>query len=82
MICTLLVFSIVCCDPNKGFCIFSRTEIDGFLLLPCFFHDPTDTDNLISCSFLFETQLVHMEVLGSHMPKPSLKDFEHTHASM
>ena len=32
----------------KGFDIVNKTEVDVFLELSCFFHDPTDTGNLIS----------------------------------
>ena len=35
---------------HTGFGIVSKGEIDVFLKLSCFFDDPTDVDNLISCS--------------------------------
>ena len=34
----------------KGFSIVSEAEIDVFLKLPCFLHDPGNVDNLISSS--------------------------------
>ena len=34
----------------KGFGIVNEGEIDVFLELPCFLHDPTDAGNLISGS--------------------------------
>ena len=37
----------------KGFGIVNKAEIDVFLELPCFFHDPTDVRNLISGSSAF-----------------------------
>ena len=37
----------------KGFGIVKKAEIDIFLELSCFFHDPTDVGNLISGSFAF-----------------------------
>ena len=40
--------STVCCDPHKGFGIVNKAEIDAFLDLSCFFHDPVDVGNLIS----------------------------------
>ena len=40
----------VYCDPHKGFGIVNKAEIDVFLELACFFHDPVDVDNLISGS--------------------------------
>ena len=37
----------------KGFCMVNRTEVDVFLELSCFFHDPLDVGNLISGSSAF-----------------------------
>ena len=37
----------------KGFGIVNKAEIDVFLELFCFFDDPTDAGNLISCSSAF-----------------------------
>ena len=34
----------------KYFSIVNKAEVDVFLKLSCFFDDPTDVDNLISCS--------------------------------
>ena len=34
----------------KGFVIVNKAEIDVFLELSCFFHDPADVGNLISGS--------------------------------
>ena len=34
----------------KGFGIVNKAEIDAFLELSCFFHDPADVGNLISGS--------------------------------
>ena len=46
----------------KGFGIVSKPEIDVFLELSCFFHDPEDVGNLISGSSAFSNQLEHLEV--------------------
>ena len=46
-------FSTVCCDLHKGFGVINKVEIDVFLELSCFFHDPADVDNLISGSSCF-----------------------------
>ena len=44
----------------KGFGILSKAEIDVFLELSCFFHDPADVGNLISgSSAFFQTREVH-----------------------
>ena len=37
----------------KGFGIVNKAEIDIFLVLSCFFHDPVDAGNLISRSSAF-----------------------------
>ena len=37
----------------KGFHIVNKAEIDVFLELSCFFHDPADVGNLISGSSAF-----------------------------
>ena len=34
----------------KGFSIVNEAEEDVFLKFPCFFHDPTDAENLVSDS--------------------------------
>ena len=34
----------------KGFGVVNKAEVDVFLELFCFFDDPTDVGNLISCS--------------------------------
>ena len=37
----------------KGFGMVNKAEIDVFLELSCFFDDPVDADNFISCSSAF-----------------------------
>ena len=50
---SLSEFSTVDCDPHsQGFGIV-KAEIDVFLELSCFFHDPADVGNLISGSSAF-----------------------------
>ena len=48
----------------KGFGILITAEINVFLELTCFFHDPAHVGNLIC---LFWKQLEHLEVHGSHI---------------
>ena len=36
----------------KGFGVVNKAEVDVFLKLSCFFNDPMDVGNLISCSYL------------------------------
>ena len=46
------------CVDHKGFGIVSKAEMDVFLELSCFFHDPADVGNLISgSSAFFKTSL-------------------------
>ena len=44
----------------KGFGIVNKAEIDVFLQLSYFFHDPTDIGNLISGSSSFFVNYVHI----------------------
>ena len=51
---SLSEFSTVYCDPHsQRLCIVKKAEIDAFLELSCFFHDPADVGNLISGSSAF-----------------------------
>ena len=59
----------------KGFGIDNKAEIDAFLELSCFFHDPTDVGNLISGLCLFSNQLEHQEVHSSHIAEAWLGEF-------
>ena len=54
---SLSEFFIVYCDSHsQGFGIVNKAEIDVFLELSCFFHDPADVCNLISGSSAFSMQ--------------------------
>ena len=65
-------------DPHKGFGIISKAEIDVFLELSCFFHDPVDVGNLISDSSAFSKASWYICKFSVHiMLKSSMKDFEH-----
>ena len=67
----------------KGFGIVNKAEIDVFLELSCFFHDPADVGNLISGSSTFsKTSLEHLEVHGSGIVEAWLGNFEHYFTSM
>ena len=60
----------------KGFGTVSKAEIDVFLELSCFFHDPADVGNLISSSSVFFlNQLEHQEVHGSRIAEVWLGEF-------
>ena len=67
----------------KGFGIVHKAEIDVFLELSCFFHDPVDVGNLISGSFAFsKTSLNSREFMVHVLLKPGLENFEHYFISM
>ena len=60
----------------KGFSVVNEVEVDIFLELPCFLHDPTNVGNLISgSSASWKPKLVHLEVLVHKLLKPSWNDF-------
>ena len=57
----------------KGFGIVNKAEIDGFLELSCFFHDPVDVGNLISGSSAFSKTRLNIWKFAVHIVK--LKSF-------
>ena len=63
---------------TKGFSIVNDAEVDVFLELPCFLHDPTNVGNLISdSSASLKPSLYIWKFLVRVLLKPSLKDFGH-----
>ena len=67
----------------KGFGIVNKAEIDVFLELSCFFHDPADVGNLISGSSAFSKTSLNIWTFMVHvLLKSDLKDFEHYLVSM
>ena len=68
----------------KGFGIVNKVEIDVFLELSCFFHDPVDdVDNLISGSSAFSKTSLNIREFTVHvLLKPGLENFEHYFTSM
>ena len=62
----------------KGFGIVNKAEIDVFLELSCFFHDPTDVGNLISGSSAFSKTSLNIWKFTIHvLLKPGLENFKH-----
>ena len=62
----------------KGFGIVNKAEIDVFLELSCFFHDPADVGNLISGSSAFPKSSFNIWKFTVHvLLKPGLENFEH-----
>ena len=67
----------------KGFGIVNKAEIDVFLDLSCFFHDPADVGNLISGSSAFSKTSLNIWKFRVHiLLKPGLENFEHYFTSM
>ena len=62
----------------KGFGIVSKAEIDVFLELSSFFHDPADVGNLISGSSAFSKSSWNFRKFTVDiLLKPGLENFEH-----
>ena len=67
----------------KGFVIVNKAEIDVFLELSCFVHDPADVGNLISGSSAFSKTRFNIRKFMVHiLLKPGLENFEHYFTSV
>ena len=67
----------------KGFGIVNKAEIDAFLKVSCFFHDPADVGNLISGSSAFSQSSLNIWTFMVHiLLKRGLENFEHYFTSM
>ena len=67
----------------KGFVIVNKAEIDVFLELSSFFHDPADVANLISGSSAFsKTSLNIWKFMVHVLLKSGLENFEHYFTSV
>ena len=67
----------------KGFGIVKKAEIDIFLELSYFFHDPADVGNLISGSSAFSKTSLNIWKFRVHvLLKPGLENFEHYFTSV
>jgi len=67
----------------KGFGKVNKAEVDVFLELACFFYDPMDVGNLISCSFAFSKSSLDIWKFMVHvLLKPGLENFEHYFPNM
>ena len=63
----------------KGFGIVNKPEVDVFLELSCFFHDPADVGNLISGSSAFSKTTLNIWKFMVHVPlKPVLRTLSTT----
>ena len=78
-----LEFSTVVIHTVKGFSIVNEAEVNVFLEIFCFFDDPMDVGNLISCSLAFPKSCLNIWKFSVHvLLKPGLENFEHYFASM
>ena len=69
--------------PVKGFSVVNEAEVDVFLELSCFFHDPVDVGTLISGSSAFSKTSLSIWKFTVHvLLKPGLENFEHYFTSM
>ena len=67
----------------KGFGVVNKAELDVFLELSCFFHDPADVGNLISGSSAFSKTSLNIRKFTVHvLLKPGLENFEHYFTSV
>ena len=67
----------------KDFGIVNKAKVDVFLELSCFFNDPADVGNLISCSSAFLKTSLNIWKFTVHvLLKPGLENFEHYFTSM
>ena len=70
-------------DTVQGFGRVSKAEVDVFLELSCFFHDPEDVGNLISGSSAFSKTSLNISKFTVHvLLKPGLENFEHYFTSV
>ena len=80
---SLKIFQFVLIHNVKSLSIINETEVDDFLTLLCFLHDPTNVGNLISGSSAFYKPSLNIWKFSFHvLLNPSLKDFEHNIASL
>ena len=67
----------------KGFGVVNKAEIDVFLELSCFFHDPVDVGNLISGFSAFSKTSLNIWKFTVHiLLNPGLENFEHYFTSV
>ena len=72
------IFQFIVIHTVKGFGIVNKAEIDVFLELSSFFHNPVDVGNLISGSSAFSKTSLNIWKFTVHVSlKPGLENFEH-----
>ena len=76
------IFQFVVIQTVKGLSIVTEAEVDSFLEFLCFFYDPKDIDNLITCSSALCKSILNIWKLSVHvLLNPSFEDFQHYFAS-
>ena len=61
----------------KGLGVVNETEVDVFLELSCFFNDPIDVGNFISCFSAFSKSSLNIWKFMVHvLMKPGLENFK------
>ena len=80
---SLRFFQFVVIHTVKDFGVVSKAEVDVFLELSCFFHDPADVGNLVSGSSAFPKISLNIRKFTVHiLLKPGLENFEHYFTSI
>ena len=75
--------TVIVIHTVKGFDIVNEAEIDDFLELSCFFHDPADVGNLISGSSAFSKTSLNIWKFMVHIwLKAGLENIEHYFISL
>ena len=75
--------TVYCAPHSQRFGIVNKAEIDAFLELSCFFHDPADVGNLISGSSAFSKTSLNIRKFTVHvLLKSGLEKFEHYFTSV
>ena len=72
------IFSSFLWSTQPKFSMVNKAEEDIFLELSCFFNDPMNVGNLISCSSSFSKTRLNIRKFTVHvLLKPGLENFEH-----
>ena len=70
-------------DSVKDFSVVGETEVDGFLVFPCFLYDLADVGNLISGSSAFSKPSLNIWKFLVHIIlKAAMQYFKHDLSSM
>ena len=64
----------------KGFGIVNKAEVDAFLELSCFFHNPAESGNLISGSSAFSKTSLNIRKFMVHILLKPEETSKHRHA--